>query len=140
MYTNLGKMRVGAEYTFTGGKQYSNEIRPEEQRNASSFAAGVEYIPNILSYNNYWHRIRYRFGAYYRQDTRLVNGEGINDVGFSAGFGFPLILPRQQTSYVNAAFEFGRQGAGTPIEENYFRLTMGFTMNDNSWFFKRRFE
>ncbi|MCC6412804.1 MAG: hypothetical protein IT270_14155 [Saprospiraceae bacterium] len=140
MYTDLGKLRVGAEYTFTGGKAYSNEIRPETQRNASSVSAGVEFIPDILSYNNYFRRIRYRFGAYYRQDTRLVNGDGIDDTGLSVGFGFPLVLPRQQTSYINSSLEFGKVGAGTPIEETYFRITLGFTMNDNSWFFKRRFE
>lgn len=140
MFTEVGKLRFGAEYSFIGGAAYSNEIRPETQRNASQVQAGLEYIPNMLSFNNYTKRIRYRLGAYYRQDTRLVNGDGIDDIGLSAGFGFPLVLPRQQTSYINTALEFGKVGANTPIEETYFRITLGFTMNDNSWFFKRRFE
>jgi hypothetical protein len=52
----------------------------------------------------------------------------------------PVILPRQQTSFVNLALEIGRIGADSPIEETYFRLSAGFTLNDNTWFYKRRFE
>jgi len=61
-------------------------------------------------------------------------------MGVTFGFGFPLVLPRQQTSFVNAAFELGKIGTDSAIEESYVRLTLGFTMNDNTWFYKRRFE
>ena len=139
-YVNVNKLRVGAQYDFGGWSAYRNEARPYEMRNTSSVSAGVEYIPDFVSYNNYGKRIRYRLGAYYRQDPRIVNGEGLDDIGFSFGFGFPIIMPRQQTSFVNTSFELGSLGKNTPIEETYFRITVGFTMNDNTWFYKRRFE
>lgn len=85
-------------------------------------------------------RVRYRAGAYYRQDPREINGKNLDDIGVTLGFGFPLILPRQQTSFVNAAFEIGKIGTDSPIEETYYKLTVGFTLNDNTWFYKRRFE
>jgi hypothetical protein len=64
----------------------------------------------------------------------------LDDVGFTLGLGFPIILPRQQTSFINAALEVGKLGADSPISETYFRITAGYTFNDNSWFYKRRFE
>jgi hypothetical protein len=109
-------------------------------RNTISFSAGLEYTPDHISYNRYLKRVRYRIGGYFREDPRVVNGKNFNDVGLTFGFGFPLILPRQQTSFVNAAFELGKNGASSPIEETYFRMTFGFTLNDNTWFYKRRFE
>lgn len=84
--------------------------------------------------------MRYRIGSYYRQDPRIVNGSNVNDIGVTLGLGLPVLLPRQQTSFVNIAVEAGILGDGTPVREQYARLTVGFTMNDNTWFYKRRFE
>lgn len=139
-YVVLDKWRIGAQVGMDTWSQYLNEVRPAQLRNAFHAAAGVEIIPDAYSYNKYTNRIRYNFGAYYRQDPRVVAGKNLDDVGITLGFGFPLILPRQQTSFINLAFEAGRFGMQSPIEETYIRLTMGFTLNDNSWFFKRRFE
>lgn len=139
-YVNANKLKLGAQYEYGGWASYRNEARPETMRNTSSVSAGLEYTPDFASYNNYGKRIRYRLGAYYRQDPRIVEGKGLDDIGFSFGLGLPVILPRQQTSFVNAAFEVGKLGADSPIDETYFRITIGFTLNDNTWFYKRRFE
>ena len=141
-YVVANKVRIGGQYIFEGWSSFKNAARPvdAEFRNTSSVSVGIEYIPDYSSYNNYAKRIRLRAGGYYRQDPRVVNREGLNDLGVTLGFGFPIVLPRQQTSFVNAALEIGKLGANSPIEETYFRLTFGFTLNDNSWFYKRRFE
>lgn len=141
-YVVANKLRVGGQYQYEGWSAFKNEARPDDAtfRNTSSFSAGVEYIPDYSSYNKYLRRVRLRLGGYFRQDPRVINGKGLDDTGVTFGLGFPLILPRQQTSFVNAAFEIGKLGADSPIEETYFRMTVGFTLNDNSWFYKRRFE
>jgi hypothetical protein len=140
-FVRANRLRLGLEASLQQWSDYENEARPGDAfRNTTSVSAGVEYIPDHLSYNNDLRRMRYRFGAYFRQDPRVVNGEGLDDVGLTLGLGFPLVLPRQQTSFINTAFEVGRLGADSPIEETYFRITVGFTLNDNSWFYKRRFE
>lgn len=139
-FVRANKLRLGAQFDYGAWSAYRNEARPEELRNTIAVSAGVEYIPDVISYNNYGKRIRYRLGTYYRQDPRKVNGKGLDDIGLSFGFGFPITLPRQQTSFVNTSFELGKLGASSPIDETYFRLTAGFTLNDNSWFYKRRFE
>ena len=53
--------------------------------------------------------------------------------------GLPITLPRQQVSFVNLGFEFGQNGGNTTLTETYGRVTLGFTLNDNSWFYKRKF-
>lgn len=139
-YVRANKFKIGGQYDFGGWSRYNNPVRLEAFRNTHSVSAGVEYTPDYASYNRYLRRVALRFGGYWRQDPRSVGGEPIDDLGVSVGAGFPLILPRQQTSFINIAAEIGRLGGGTPIAETYYRLTVGFTFNDNSWFYKRRFE
>lgn len=140
-YAKSGKIKLGLQLGMEQWSQYNNEARPETFHNTVSVSGGVEYTPDYTSYNNYAKRMRYRAGGYFRQDPRSVeDGKRLNDVGLTLGFGFPIVLPRQQTSFVNAAFELGKLGAGSAIEETYARITIGFTMNDNTWFYKRRFE
>ena len=139
-YVRANKLKVGAQFGYEGWASYRSGTRPGTFRNSVSVSAGVEYTPDYVSYNNYGKRIRYRLGGYFRQDPRVVNEKGLNDVGLTFGFGFPITLPRQQTSFVNTAFELGKLGGDSLIEETYFRITVGFTLNDNTWFYKRRFE
>jgi hypothetical protein len=140
MYNELNKWKVGADFGYANWSKYRNTARADALSNTFSVSAGAEYCPNYLSYNKFLKRVRYRFGTYYRQDPREVAGKQITDFGVSLGAGLPLILPRQGTSALHLALELGKIGAGTVIEENYWRVSLGYTLNDNSWFFKRRFE
>jgi len=136
MYRYGNKIRVGIDYTFANWKNYKNEPKPDKLYNSQRIAAGLEFIPNIGAYKGYLNKVRYRLGAFYFDDPRT---KALKDYGFSLGFGFPLVLPRQQTSFVNLAFEIGKFGESNSIKETYFRFTLGFTLNDNTWFFKRKF-
>lgn len=139
-YVMVDRFKIGAQYQLETWDNYSNEVRPEKMRTTQAISAGVEIIPDYASYNHYLRRARYRFGAYFREDPRIVNGQTFNDVGVTAGLGLPIVLPRQQTSFVNVALEVGQLGANSAVKETYYRMTVGFTLNDNSWFYKRRFE
>ena len=136
MYQQLGKFRIGGEYQFEGWSNYENDAKPEKLLNSHRLAFGAEYIPDVSSYNNYIKRIRYRAGFYHRTDPRLKD---LTQYAVTLGFGLPVILPRQQTSFVNVAFEFGQYNTSDAIKENFVKIAIGFTLNDSSWFFKRRF-
>lgn len=140
MLVKTNKYRLGAQYQFENWSAYRNELTSERLQTTHSLSVGGEYIPDDAAYNNYLRRVRLRAGAWYRQDPRVVNGSQLTDIGASLGFGFPIVLPRLQTSYMNAAFEFGSIGQNVPIRELYYRVNLGFCLNDNSWFYKRRFE
>ncbi len=139
-YVSVDKFKAGAQFGIENWSKYKNEVRPEILRNTISIAGGVEFIPDYASYNKYMRRVRYRAGAYYRLDPRSVDNVNLDDTGISLGMGFPLVLPRQQTSFINFAVEASKFGTSSKIEETYIRMTVGFTFNDNSWFYKRRFE
>ncbi len=141
MYEKVNKLRLGAEYSAAAWSGYRNEAKPENLLDTWRAAVGVEYIPDIISYNKYSRRIRYRAGAFYSLDPRSISGEQLKRYGVTLGFGLPIILPRQQTSFVNIAIEAGQFGltGDTGLRETYAKATIGFTLNDNTWFFKRKF-
>lgn len=140
-YEKVNKLRIGVEYIASGWSSYTNEAKPENLLDTWRVAAGVEYIPDIISYNKYSQRMRYRAGAFYGLDPRSIDGDQLRRYGVTIGLGFPIILPRQQTSFVNLAIEAGQFGLpnDTGLRETYAKATLGFTLNDNTWFFKRKF-
>ncbi len=140
MYERLNKFRIGAEYSIAQWSEYKNGAKPnDELTDANRAAIGVEYIPEYNSYDSYFSRVRYRAGFSYANDPRTINGDQLQELSVSIGLGFPIILPRQQTSFVNLSIEGGQFGLSEVIKENFVRMTLGFTLNDNTWFFKRKF-
>jgi len=80
-------------------------------------------------------RVAYRIGGYYFDDPRQ---DDIKAYALTIGAGFPIVMSRNRTSFVNLAFEYGSQISDS-IDEDFWRINLGFTLNDNSWFFKRKF-
>lgn len=138
-YERANKYRFGFEYRMANWSDYENEAKPEELSDTWRFSVGGEIIPDFLSYNSYLKRMRYRFGVFYGQDPRSFDGTQLTEYGISFGLGFPIIMPRQQTSFINLAVEAGRFGLSEGLQETFVKMTIGFTLNDNSWFFKRKF-
>lgn len=138
-FEQANKLKIGAEYTATTWSNYSNSAKPESLQDASRVAVGIEYIPDYQSYNNYLKRMRYRLGGFYRTDPRTVNGDALQQYALTFGIGMPVVLPRQQLSFINIALEAGQFGLANVLKENYFKIQVGFTLNDNTWFFKRKF-
>ncbi len=137
-YEKSNKLLIGFNYDANKWSKYTNEAKPEQLRDTWKISFGGQYIPDITSYNDYFKKIRYRFGAYYGLDPRGFNTE-LTFTGITIGAGFPIILTRQRTSFVNIAFELGKLGFEEGYKEKYFKINLGFTLNDNSWFFKRKF-
>lgn len=139
-YERINKLRLGIEYSLGAWSKYRSDARPDERlSNAWRVAVGGEFIPDIQSYNRYFERVRYRAGLFYGTDPRSIEGEQLNKYGIAFGIGLPIVMPRQQPSYVNISFEAGRFGVSGVLSETYMKTTVGFTLNDNSWFFKRKF-
>ncbi len=102
-----------------------------------SVSLGGYFIPNYNSFSNYAKRIVYRGGLRYEKTGLVVNGESINDMGVTAGFGFPIT---GVFSNVNLGIELGKKGTAKVnlVEENYFKFSVGFSLNDK-WFVKSKF-
>ncbi len=138
-YEQANKIRLGLEYSTGKWSNFSNPAKPEQLKDSYRLALGVEYIPNATSYNSYGKRMAYRAGFFQAGDPRTVNGAQLKQTALTLGFGFPIIMPRQQLSFVDVSVEAGKLGVKDVLTETYFKLNLGFTLNDNSWFFKRKF-
>lgn len=140
MYQKANKLRVGVNYSRSMWSNYENEAKPDELKDTYQVSLGGELIPVYNSYNSYFKKMRYRAGAFYGTDPRSDGfNKQLTSYGITLGLGFPIIIPRQTTSYIDIAFEFGKFGSDQALDENYINMTIGFTLNDDKWFIKRKF-
>ncbi len=133
------KWFLGAEYSFQGLSSFSNDflaIDNLEYKDASSYAFGGYFIPDYSAFNGYLKRITYRAGIRFDKTGMVVNNKNINNFGITFGLGLPL---RGNFSNLNLGFELGRRGtsAADLIEESYFKINVGLSLND-LWFRKKK--
>jgi hypothetical protein len=148
--------RLGGGVTFQRGERMQVGINAEYRdwsvlevpvavtgdfryRHALRLSAGGEWTPDPSAFRQYFRRVTYRAGLFLEQDPRVIQGYEANGYGLQMGFGFPIILPRQQVSFLDFAIEAGRRGHRSVQQDNYIRLRLAATLNDNSWFFKRKY-
>lgn len=137
-YKKDRRFLLSAEYKATAWSSYDNPIEPQTLANTWRGAIGMEVTPNDRSLD-FLERVRYRAGAYYGTDPRMIDGIQLTNYGATLGFGLPIVLPRGVPSFVNIGFEVGRHGHPDLIQETYFKTSLSFTLNDNSWFYKQKY-
>lgn len=133
------KWFVGAEYSFQGFSNFSNDflaVQNLEYTDASSIRLGGYFVPEYTSFTSYAKRITYRAGLRQTKTGMVVNNKEINDFGITFGMGLPL---GGSFSNINLGFELGRRGTTSAdlIEESYFKVNLGLSLNDK-WFLKRK--
>ncbi len=136
------KFMIGTDFSTTNWSSYRNDadntIDKNPLSNTFSVSFGGYYRPDYKSYNRYFKRVYYRYGAYYNTDPRSIDGEQLKSYGLTIGMGMPFIYQRK-ISHANIGLEFGKRGSGTPIVESFFRISLGFTFNDDEWFIKKKY-
>lgn len=138
IYEERQHLKLGANFSFSPWSNYENPVRPEDLEDSWRIGVGGAYTPDATSITSYLERIEYRLGFHYMKDPRVLEGEQGFEYSVTAGVGMPFIFPRQ-FSFVNIALEYGRRGMKTALTENFFRVHLGFSLNDNQWFIKRRY-
>ncbi|MFS4494358.1 hypothetical protein [Maribacter sp. 2308TA10-17] len=136
------KWFLGAEYSFQGLSSFTNdfvEVDNLRYQDASTIALGGYFIPNYTSFNNYFKRVTYRAGVRMNNTGMVINNTEIQNFGITFGVGLPLSTAAGGFSNVNLGFEFGKRGTTEMmlIEENYFKINIGLSLNDR-WFQKRK--
>lgn len=141
-YTDYNRWTFGVNYEAELWDASAEEYLNESLNNAFKFSVGIEYTPDRKGFGGYLTKINYRLGAYTGEDYRIVDGNTLKDRGLTIGFGLPFFLPRQKVSYLDIAAEYGKMtvGGDSGIEQNYLRLNFGFTINDNTWFYKQKYQ
>jgi len=139
---------VGLQFDYSTWSDFGPGMR-----NTYRVAIGGEWSPCFRNPERYFGSIVYRAGAFYATDPRTFGESGPNPVqlrryGATFGFGLPII-PRQKDedgriltgmpSFLNLSFELGRFGHPDLIDEWYFRLGVGLSLNDVGWFRRSKF-
>ncbi len=105
--------------------------------------AGFEYSPlakfignasSMSKLKSFFVLSQYRIGAYFTRGPYEIQGETYSDMGVSMGLGLPLgkVEGLKQFSSINIGLTYGQRGVAI-FNENYFRLNIGFAINNN-WF------
>lgn len=138
MYEESTKWRAGVNFTSTPWSNYENESRPETLSDAWRVSVGGAYTPNASSITSFFERAEYRAGFTYAKDPRSIDGEQVTQIALTAGIGMPFVFQRY-FSFVNIGLEYGSRGISGSFKENYIRVKLGLSLNDNQWFIKRRY-
>jgi hypothetical protein len=109
--------------------------------NSLKIIFGGEVTPDPQSVTNYLKRVTYKLGASYEETPYLVNNNGTLNQVKDLGINFGWSLPVGRFSSFDMAFKFGKRGSidKTLIEENYYKVYLGITFNDQ-WFIKRKYD
>lgn len=138
-FEKMNKYALSIEGQYQDFTAYRNFFGdPLDLQAAKKLALGFQIVPNYLSFDNLLQRSTYRIGVEFMQTPYYLNQTNINDIGLSLGTSVYL----NQLSMMNVAFKVGQRGTLDQglIRENYVNFTLGFSLNDNSWFYKRVFE
>lgn len=138
LYDDGKRIKLGVDAEWTLWSAYENEAKQEALSDVWKISGGLEWIPDHASYNNFFKRMRYHVGAYYQTDPRSVDGDQLNRYAGIVGLGLPIIL-KQDIAFINIKFEAGQFGLSEGLQETYYNFSFGFTLNDNTWFYKRKF-
>ncbi len=140
-YEKFQKVTIGADFLMQDWADYRDEDGQVETAYGKSyrFAVGGSFIPNYSS-KKLIGASTYRFGVHYEQTPYLVNNETVNDIGISLGASLPFNAFWGQ-GHMNIGTTFGQRGKASNgmVRETYFKIHVGFSIQDLTWFTKQRF-
>ena len=103
-------------------------------------------VPDYLDLGavpHFWILAVYRVGFYTGKDYINADGNEYKMRALTFGFGFNLKKWSNydnQSTFINTAFEIGKRGSSVNnITENFFKMSVGFSLSD-LWFSKRRYD
>ena len=146
-YQVLAKGGIGLDYTYQDWNKAFTipSVDRVTLRRSQSINFGFEYTPNAGDIRNFLNRWTYRAGFKYADMYLVKDGQKINNMAVTLGVGVPLSQFRM--GEMSVGLEFGRRGKTgfTPnnlpmVRENYFKVSLGFTLFDDYWFIKQRYD
>ena len=100
-------------------------------RNSRRLGIGGELLPSKESSSKYGERMAYRMGIYYNSTYYLIKGEPINEIGITAGAGFPVFLDTR----LNIGAEYSLRGTTDQQLEKERIIRISFTLSGGElWF------
>ncbi len=140
-YTYKNSLIAGVNYESGKWSNFDDGLGSETEtvKDAFKLSGGVAYTPKANSITSYLERVTYSLGLHYAKDPRVLNGEQLENYGFNLGATLPFVGQRQ-VSYLTLNFGFGKLSVPNGYKENYFSFGLGYTLSDNQWFIKRKYD
>ena len=138
-YEKNNKFVIGLEGQMQDFSKYRNFFGESlSLQSAQKVGLGVQFVPDFTDFDKLLNRSTYRMGLEWMRTPYFINQTTINDIGINFGTSIPV----NNLSLVNMAMKVGRRGTvdNGLIREAYVNFSFGFSINDNSWFYKRVFE
>jgi len=129
------KLIMGADFKY---QKWSEAEGYPNLSDSYSIHGGVQYTPEKEALRNYFRRINYRVGGYYKQSYLRLNNHNLKDYGITFGLGLPL---KYNKTKFNISLQLGRKGTQKHdlIEENYAIVNFNITFYD-FWFIKQKYQ
>jgi hypothetical protein len=136
------KWLVAADVYWQNWAKLNMFGRNDSLKNSLRASLGIQITPNATDYNNYFKRVKYRFGVSYNNTYLQLNGKQLSDFGISFGAGFPVRKSQTDISkgMVNVGIQIGKRGTTdlNLIKEDYVRFTLSMSIYD-FWFRKQKY-
>lgn len=86
-------------------------------------------------------KVLLRGGFRYHQTFLQLEGSQLNEFGISFGLALPVFNKNYSNSLLNLGFEVGQRGTtdNDLIQENFARVMLSITMNQERWFLRRKY-
>jgi len=139
-FGKIDKFTVEVDYVYTNWAKARIHNDNANLASTSSWALGLEYIPEKFSNTSFVKRVNYRFGAHLSDNYLTLNGVQLMEYGASAGLGFYLKgTPGSPASQANLFFDFTRRkGDISKGMYNENIISVGFSLNLYDWWFVKR--
>ncbi|MBI3233446.1 MAG: hypothetical protein HYZ42_05300 [Bacteroidetes bacterium] len=151
MFQEYDHWLVTFDYATRQWSKYTSFNNNDKLVDDVRYSLGFSWVPNIKASNefakksgrtfkNYMKLVEYRFGARYANTNLMLNNVQIKEMAGSFGLGFPIKkVSRNEVARINFSAEYIQRGTTDNglIKENYMRLMVGVTFNDQ-WFIVRK--
>lgn len=138
-FEKINKFVIGLEGQYHQLSQFrSFDGNTEELGDSFTISLGGQLTPDFGAVDNLFKRTTYRLGLEYQQTPYILSSIQVQDIGINFGGSVPI----NSLSLTNFAIKLGTRGTTENglIRENYVNFSLGFSLNDNTWFYKRVFE
>lgn len=143
-YEYDNKWLLGLDLGMQDWSKFKSFNESDSLANSFYVAAGAQFVPDRTSVTNYWKRVNYRTGLRYSQSYLDINNNQLSELGITFGIGLPVRRTPLGRSFstANLAIELGQRGTteSNLLKETFAKFTIGFTLNDDSWFIKRKYD
>jgi hypothetical protein len=141
MFGNELFWMIGADFRYANWSKFSSPLNNDQLKDSWRMSLGFQITPKIDD-RKFLNKIQYRLGAYYGKSEMSFQGNQLTETGGTIGLGIPFKFMRFAAASLNLGADVGTRGTSdkTAVRENYYKINVGFVLNDLAWFVKRKFD